>query len=90
MPDLIQRLYFLTQENLQPTFRKDPGYQRARAEAAKLWDEIAAALGPEGPARLEALMGAEAEADEFWSLALFLRALALGLELGSLPAALTV
>ena len=89
MSDFIKELCFLLEENLQPTFFRDPNYLRARAEATRLWDEIAAQLGPEGQTRLDALMGAETEMDEFWKLALFRRTLALGLELGGLPAFFT-
>lgn len=89
MSNFIKELCFLLEENLQPTFFRDPDYLRARTEAAQLCDEIAAALGPDGPERLDALMSAEAKADEFWKLALFRRTLALGLELGRLPFSLT-
>lgn len=90
MSDLINDLYTAVEENLRPDFLKDPEYLRLKKTTVQLWDEIAAALGPDGKKRLDALYNAEADETRFWRLAMFRHTLALGLELGRLPASLTV
>ncbi len=90
MSDFIEDLYIMIEENLRPDFFEDPEYLRRKKTSVQLWEETAAALGPDGKKQLEALYDAECEEDRFWRLAMFRHALALGLELGRLPFALTV
>lgn len=90
MSDLIEDLYTAIEETLRPDFFRDPEYLRLKKTTAQLWEEIAAALGPDGKTRLEALRDAEYDEKHFWHLAMFRHILALGLELGRLPFSLTV
>lgn len=84
MSDLIEDLYYLVEERLHPTFLNDPEYLRLKKASTQLWDETAAALGPDGKRKLEAVCNAEYESDRFWQLDMFRHTLALGLELGRL------
>lgn len=89
MSDLIEDLYYLVEERLHPTFLNDPEYLRLKKASTQLWNETAAALGPDGQKRLDALYDAEADENRFWRLAMFRHTLTLGLELGRLPTSLT-
>jgi hypothetical protein len=89
MSDLIETLYCTTEENLQPGFLDDPEYQRWKEVSVRLEEEIADALGPGGKQQLDDLYHAQCGTDRFWRLAMFRQALAMGLELGRLPAFLT-
>jgi hypothetical protein len=89
MFDLIETLYCTTEEILRPGFLDDPEYLRRKEISARLEAEIAAALGPDGKQRLDDLYSAQCGTDRFWRLAMFRQALAMGLELGRLPAFLT-
>ena len=90
MSDLLEALYTAVEESLRPTFFADPEYLNLKKASTQLWNEIVAALGPDGHKRLDVLYDAEADEDRFWRLAMFRHTLALGLELGRLPGSLTV
>lgn len=84
MNEIIKELYYYLQESTAPDFLHKPEFVRCKNESTRLWDALAAELGEEGAARLDALFGAEQEKEEFWRFALFRRTLALGISLGRL------
>lgn len=84
MDELLNEIYHIVEENLDSAFQADPQYKRCSDKVEQLWDQIAADLGQGGNARLNDFMNAWADEDDFWRLAMFRRALALGITLGRL------
>lgn len=84
MDELLNEIYHIVEENLDPAFRADPQYKCCSDKVERLWDQIAADLGQGGNTRLNDFMNAWADEDDFWRQAMFRQTLELGITLGRL------
>ena len=66
MDELLNEIYHIVEENLDPAFRADPQYKCCSDKVERLWDQIAANLGQGGNTRLNDFMNAWADEDDFW------------------------